>query len=87
MLKWQIIRERKEVVLLNLFEMVAKMLLLGAPEEDFIELDENTSSEEISIYHEMLDSALRLNEIQPLNLSEDEMSLANDAVDILNRMI
>lgn len=72
---------------MNLFEMVAKMLLLGAPEEDFIELDENTSSEEISIYHEMLDSALRLNEIQPLNLSEDEMSLANDAVDILNRMI
>lgn len=72
---------------MNLFEMVAKMLLLGVPEEDFIELDENTSSEEISIYHEMLDSALRLNEIQPLNLSEDEMSLANDAVDILNRMI
>lgn len=72
---------------MNLFEMVAKMLLLGAQEEDFIELDENTSSEEISIYHEMLDSALRLNEIQPLNLSEDEMSLANDAVDILNRMI
>lgn len=72
---------------MNLFEMVAKMLLLGAPEEDFIELDENTSSEEISIYHEMLDSALRLNEIQPLNLSEDDMSLANDAVDLLNRMI